>query len=641
VRLRVIGGLFVAVVLVLAGMIAWALWPVTKDLPDKLAYPTAPSGSNGLTAEERQQYYHLTEGGELYPMAWLLALETEVRGKDGSVTLRPFLETIERFGMIPDPPSAYNPYGLPVGVTIGNSAVSGLQMMGLNCTACHVGELHYQGKAFRVDGGPNLSAINDFILAIFGETTAMLKKPDRLARFAERRRRVKLVRVPKFPLVDKEYEAAPEEEPDELLDSGRTGILKVLDGLRQALTTNRSLLDAKAQGLSTMKVVGAAMAISTKDGFGRTDAFGFARNELFGGFKQSGFGSGVNAIPADAPVSFPHLWGMERTSWLQWGANTNSVMERNIGQSLGVGANVDADYTSTVRVDHLSTMEGLSYKIKPPVWPSDLLGPIDEARAARGKAFFDRTCALCHETYGKTPEGLNNYQLFPLGVVGTDPNTATEFEQTVMTADGAKSFADAAYGTVEKVKEKYYKDHGIPPELQAQWERRSLRPSQTFRSTLRDYDKYPDTQNHGVYRAKTLKGIWATAPFLHNGSVPTIYDLLHYAVDRPKAFKVGTREYDPVKLGYVIDGDRFLTPPGMDVLTLDTHLPGNLNTGHEWWFYPELTDTIRFEVIEFLKTFTADGDYAFTPPAKLPANVRADAVLPIAAYSSATRNATR
>ena len=165
-RLRVIGGLFVAVVLVLAGMIAWALWPVTKDLPDKLAYPAAPSGSNGLTAEERQQYYHLTEGGELYPMAWLLALETEVRGKDGSVTLRPFLETIERFGMIPDPPSAYNPYGLPVGVTIGHSAVSGLQMMGLNCTACHVGELHYQGRAFRVDGGPNLSAINDFILAL-------------------------------------------------------------------------------------------------------------------------------------------------------------------------------------------------------------------------------------------------------------------------------------------------------------------------------------------------------------------------------------------------------------------------------------------------------------------------------------------
>jgi len=42
-----------------------------------------------------------------------------------------------------------------------------------------------------------------------------------------------------------------------------------------------------------------------------------------------------------------------------------------------------------------------------------------------------------------------------------------------------------------------------------------------------------------------------------------------------------------------------------------------------------------------LKTFTADGDYAFTPPAKLPANVRADVVLPIAAYSGAARNATR
>jgi hypothetical protein len=150
---------------------------------------------------------------------------------------------------------------------------------------------------------------------------------------------------------------------------------------------------------------------------------------------------------------------------------------------------------------------------------------------------------------------------------------------------------------------------------------------------MRDFDNpgNPDTHNHGIYRAKTLKGIWATAPYLHNGSVPTIYDLLLPALMRPKVFKVGTREYDPQRLGYVLDGARFLTPPNMQPFTFDTHLLGNWNTGHEWWFYNELTDDKRYEIIEFLKTFNDEGDYQFTPPppAALPANVRANSPLPV------------
>ncbi len=99
--------------------LGWALGPVAKDLPERLSYPVPPIGENGLTAGERQQYYHLSEGGEAYPIAWLLALEQEVKGADGRTTYRPFLEHVERFGFLPDPPSRYNPYGLPVGVTAG------------------------------------------------------------------------------------------------------------------------------------------------------------------------------------------------------------------------------------------------------------------------------------------------------------------------------------------------------------------------------------------------------------------------------------------------------------------------------------------------------------------------------------------
>ncbi len=53
-----------------------------------------------------------------------------------------------------------------------------------------------------------------------------------------------------------------------------------------------------------------------------------------------------------------------------------------------------------------------------------------------------------------------------------------------------------------------------------------------------------------AYKARPLEGIWATAPYLHNGSVPTLYALLQAPADRPKTFRVGSRLYDPAHVGY-------------------------------------------------------------------------------------------
>jgi RoxA-like, cytochrome c-like len=630
----VVWGTIAAAALVLAVVLGWTMGPVTKDLPQPLQFPPVPLGSNGLTTEERQQYYHLSEGGEAYPIAWLLALEQQVTGADGRVTYRPFLENIERFGFMPDPPSRYNPYGLPVGVTAGYGQITGQQMIGLNCTACHVAELHYNGRAFRIDGGPSMAYINAFIKGIVDETRATAENRERRRRFLDRWRRVQLVPLPAYPVVEKADASNAPGSVAEVLDAGDPGALgRMIAGLRMAIA-NRSLLMDKLHGFQAMKLVIQAQPLGAEDGYGRNDAFGIGRNELFGAFKDKSFTEGLNVLPADAPVSFPHLWGMERTSWFQWGVNTNSVIERNIGQALGVGATMEPDkgYRSTVRLDNLHAMEGLQYKLTAPVWPAELFGPIDRARAERGKKIFDRTCAHCHETYGKTGE-LNDYQLFALDVVGTDPGAAINFERAVMTTEGPKPFGTAAFEIVTKVKEGYYRDNNTPPDVQAQWESRRTRPKPEYRTPLLQYEQYPDTRHHGIYRAKTLKGIWATAPFLHNGSVPTIYDLLLPADQRPITFKLGTREYDPTKLGYVADGARFLTPPGMKPFVYDTRLLGNWNTGHEWWFYPDLDDEMRFEIIEFLKTFddvNYPGDYKFERRALLPDNVRMKKVLPIA-----------
>lgn len=119
------------------------------------------------------------------------------------------------------------------------------------------------------------------------------------------------------------------------------------------------------------------------------------------------------------------------------------------------------------------------------------------------------------------------------------------------------------------------------------------------------------------YKARPLNGVWAVAPFLHNGSVPTLYDLLSPVAERPKAFLLGDPTFDPVKVGLVTHtadprkddpkGDGY---NGQGYFILDTARPGDLNVGHE--FTDEkgrqgvvgraLSEDERRAIVEFLKT---------------------------------------
>jgi hypothetical protein len=550
--------------------------------------------SADLTPEERGTFYHLSEGGEIFPLDWVLALETVVStSSDGRPAMRPFLDNIERYGLIPDPKGPGNPYGLPVGISVAPSKISGIQMIGLNCNACHTGQLQYQGRALRLDGGPNMALINQFLKDMATETHDTLQSPARLDRFW---RRVRAVR-----------EARRAADPD------AESTASLWQRATRMLTQERGLLQSRVDFLKTIPTLNNSLAISTQEGYGRLDAFGIGRDELFGRI-------GANSLPADAPVSFPHVWGMQVTGWLQWGANTNSVMERNIGQALGVGALYDAaTFKSTVRIDDLHTLETTIYKLHAPAWP-DFMPPIDQARAARGKADFTKYCVGCHETW--TSDGqMREYKLFPLAEVGTDPLTALNYERPVQLAPNStdvKPFPYAAMDLIKRVKMQAYQDANLNEQtinqLESRYIRAGARWDPTFRAPLLDSERWDDTKGRRVYRSKTLVGIWATAPYLHNGSVPTIYDLLLPATMRPRSFALGTREYDPVKLGYQGDLTKYPPAEGAPAWTYDTRLPGNWNTGHEWKFYPELTDQIRYEIIEFLKTYSTET--TFTVPAQ-------------------------
>ncbi len=559
-----------------------------------LPAPPTPDGQNGLTDSERASLYHLSEGGELFPVDWLLALEVESTASDGTLQVRPFLDNIERYGLLSDPASAGNPDGLPVGVSIARSKASNIEMIGLNCSACHVGQVQYQGRAVRIDGLGNMAQINAFLVDLAAETQKTLTSPRRLVRFWKR---VHAVRAARRARGQSESTTADE------TTAGR------IWGL---LTTNRGLVEARVAALKNVAALKHSLRISTQEGYGRLDAFGIGRDELFGSIPG-------NLLPANAPVSFPHVWGMEFTGWLQWGANTDSVMERNIGQALGVGALFDPrTFASTVRIDNLHRLETLAYKLTPPGWPA-AFPPIDTARAEAGKALFVEHCAPCHETY-KTDGLMRTYQLFPFAQTGTDPLAAINFELPVALADGSiRPFPTAAGDLVKKIKLKGYQDAGYDASQIEELENRRVRKGPAwdpmFRAPMLDSARFPDTAGRKVYRAKTLVGIWATGPFLHNGSVPTIYDLLSPAASRPVTFPTGTRDYDPVKLGIQIDPAKYTLAPGQTAFTFDTRLPGNWNSGHEWKFYPDLTEDKRYAIIEFLKTFTSESMLASTPVA--------------------------
>ena len=535
--------------------------------------PAGPTYSNGWSDADRRTAYHLSTGGEVLSLALLQSLERSrlpQEGNDGALV--PFLRNLERYGFIADPVSAENPFGLPVGWTVTRSLLDTTVVAGFNCTTCHVGELRVGDKAVRVDGAPNILRINDLFKDIKTELEATIGDGPRMARLA-----TNLIRN--------------REQNEAKLPADRSGT--VIDRVRDKIDA-LPLVKATIDYLRSMKTISEMALVengAVENGYGRVDAFGVARNLLFGSDPR-------NLRPQDAPVSFPHMWGLKNTAWLQWGAYINSVMERNIGQTLGVGARFDSNFVTTSRLDNLNVLEKRVYKLTPPEWREDLLGPIDRVLADRGRPLYDKLCSNCHDRpFAVSPTGLVTYQLFRLNEVGTSPVAATNFDRTVITPKGERRLAEAAFEAIEAIKQQYYKTHNISPEMQAEWEGRDMRPQPAaFRSTLADADKYPDTKGGRVYPAKPLAGIWATAPYLNNGSVANMWDLLTRPENRPKTFTVGSREYDTSTLGYRSTPD---APSAGPLFVFDTTKPGNSNAGHVYGM--QMSDDDKWALIEYLK----------------------------------------
>ena len=527
--------------------------------------------ANGWSQAERDQYYHLAEGSELMPYALLANLKSSTTGK-------PFLEGMERFGFLPDHAGPANPHGLPVGVTVSrsrNSGTVGIEIAGFNCATCHVGEVTYQGKRVRIDGAPASVNLQQYQIEFKDSLDAALRSPEKLlalimamekqqntsetpsaqeaGRYAGEPEVQTAGTVQAAPNADPNFHSIPSAAADAAQPPPR-------GSFRERLKADITFLKARLAYLKK----GNLLVDGTEPGPGRVDAFGAARNLLFSQY----------AVKMQSPVSYPYIWSVpdnigrkpEEFKWIHYDGDTNSILERNIGQSLGMGSVFDpVTYESTLRIGNLHQLEILIHKLQPPKWPAGVLGAIDDSKAQQGELIFQQKCARCHQD-----------RLITQMQVGTDPNRASSFGQPV----GNMPFPKAIAPILDGLKKRAFADDGIGPAEQAKMD---ANPP-IWRATAQ-------------YLARPLNGIWATGPYLHNGSVPTLYDLLH-PEQRPAKFKTGSREFDPVKIGYQSD----LTVTGPNVWVFDTSQPGNSNIGHSGEaFGSTLPEDQKSALLEYLK----------------------------------------
>lgn len=276
--------------------------------------------------------------------------------------------------------------------------------------------------------------------------------------------------------------------------------------------------------------------------------WGRGRVDTFNPYKSIQFNWNLSALPHAELIGasdFPSLWNQKPREGmhLHWDGNNTSVDERNLSASLGAGV-------TPVTVDHksLGRIHDWIWTLPPPRYPFS----IDSTRSARGKAIFDSQCSECH-AFGGSKTGT----VEDIASVNTDPYRLNSYTYVFATAQ-AQLYPDGPY-------------------------------------------RFTHFQKTNGYANQPLDGLWGRAPYFHNGSVPTLWDVLQDPKDRPAKFVRGYDVYDQEKAGFVADPARIGAGEiGKSGFLYDTAIPGNGNGGHLWG--TKLPDEQKRDLVEYMKT---------------------------------------
>ena len=524
--------------------------------------------------DDRESFYYLDQGSRLIPYRIFMNLEQEDNENLLSDTFN-----LLRFGFLPAKKSKNNPDGLPVGFSNANKYI------GLTCAACHTQQIKYKNKFIRIDGGQSMMDLPMFLSAIEGSMEATLDDEEKYSRFVKR-------------------------------TLGNESSKK--DRLELELEFKSYFIKRKENNRRNHSDI--------PYGYSRLDAFGAILNK---GLLLTGVKDNFNS--PDAPISYPYIWDTPQHDYVEWnGSQSNSdigALARNVGEVIGVFGDVDptpskflffldGGYSSSVQGKNLRFMEKKVTTLHSPLWP-DFFPEIDEEKVKAGRALYQNHCLSCHQDIDRTdPERIIKTRMSTLDEIQTDPWMARnaifqrgktgifEGKPRFYSVGDIMAEEEPALYVVNNLMGGVLTNNPLQSLLAIRDSKKLGHPEEIHPPKYVDGEFIERGQEVSekallAYKARPLNGIWTGGPYLHNGSVPNLYELLLPAEQRAKSFYIGSWEFDPVKVGYV-DEER----PGS--FFFDTTLKGNSNAGHEYGTGEYGTDPFTekeiWALIEYMKT---------------------------------------
>ena len=625
--------------------------PVLLAAAQRPAEPFLSYSQQGWSEADRNQWYSTSQGSRLMPLTWMMALE---RHQDEVLFMTP--DNIARYRYI-----AYTtPTGgtLPVGFAEDRSSDAHLQYtrlrwlpnqsdrepwIGFTCAACHTGEVAVGDRRLRVDGAPGMGDFQSFVEQIDLSLKKTRSDAAKWARFAQR------------VLGTRNN------------DRNRRRLAAAMDDLigyrDQVAQMNQTPLRYGFSRVDAFGHIFNQASLFTRAGTPIANppnapvSYPFLWNVPQHNVVQ------WNGSVANRRIQI----GQGHLDFGAVGRNTGEVIGV-FGEVVTRRKPRLVDlrtFPTSVDVRGLVRLETMLERLLPPAWPEDLLGRIDRTAAARGERIYMRDCASCHVPLERTDlttpiiaqmswfsptapshPGTGSQPARPNQPPGTDPTMACNAYYYSAASGRLMGYKSGQYVigeiapvldiltvTVTRALASEWRElvgiafklyHGGDPGNRAGSPAAVSAPGTPQASATAGpptSDSYPnlspflrgcvnkrfgnfDEDRILGYKARPLGGIWATAPYLHNGSVPNLYELLLPPDRRSTMFWTGTTQYDAERVGYDI---RPSNENSFQFNTRDAQgnvIWGNYNGGHDYnnAALDRNNGRDRRDLLEYLKT---------------------------------------
>jgi len=582
----------------------------------------------------RQVYYRLPQGTTFFGLRydWVANLERPIGRK--RLMSREYMQSI---GYIYDgakAPNANNPADLPIGLTWHYDRDSGEKILDVSCAACHSSQLTYRGTALQIDGGSGGHALTSSSPSQFiGMTVASLLttylNPFKFNRFADK----VLAGVPRD-----ERRSARRELRSAMWDTIREAAVYAWynDGRVYPTEEGYGRTDGLARILNT--VFGDNLDRGNyRTGNAPVnyphlwDIWGFDWVQWMGSVSQA-MARNLNeslGVRARLELRDPHrlfessallpemhcietvLQHLEPPTWPEELFGPVDPELRDEGQQIfqEVCHSCHGPFRFDVAAARNLIHAGVSEKNIAPARPTDCAVCHGPWQGKPGQSMlkpdavhlqYGGPARVEHDLYRVQTERDEVWQVAHtyLDYIGTDPTSALNFINNtydlsaLRDTPGGRAVSIPAQGSYDpdkqyiddwtrvgggiglrfiggEVRYRDYSEIGI-------WDREARGPINTAAvDDLNGFGEHDRPKAWRAYRPRPLEGVWATAPYLHNGSVPTLYQLLLPADERDTVFYLGRKEYDPENLG-------LRTEQFKGAFRFDTHVIGNSNRGHEF-----------------------------------------------------------